>query len=237
MPLSDIIPPLALILKSDQLHDTQEQWEKISTWYWRCVFSQYFSGAPDSKVAKTVKEWLGNGSGGGWLSGEGKEPESMREFAYRTSLLDDVSRVDTALYRGVMSMLLAAGVKDWGKDKKLLRRVSWRDIEDHHIYPARFLEPYGIKGSAVNNIANRTPLLGATNKAIGKNAPHVYMKDVEVTGPRGLSEEALRQHCISAKLLATPFTENVYKDFRADRTRRLLAHIQELVGMPPLADD
>jgi hypothetical protein len=201
------------------------------------VFSQYFSGASESKVAKTVKEWLGNGSGNGWLSGDEREPESVREFTYRVSLLDDVSRVDTALYRGVMSMLLASDARDWGKDTRLLRRADWRDLEDHHIYPARFLASYSIKGSAVNNIANRTPLLKGTNNAIGYDAPHVYINNIDIVGPRGLSEDVLRQHCVSPALLAAPFSKDVYDEFIADRTRRLLERIQQLVGVAPLADD
>jgi hypothetical protein len=237
LPMADIIAPLALILKSEKFQDTQEQWGKISRWYWRSVFAQYFSGASDSKVAKTVKEWLGNGSGGGWLSGEGKEPESVREFSYRRTLLDDVSRVDTALYRGVMSMLLASDARDWGKEGKLLRRADWRDIQDHHIYPVRFLGPYGIKGNTVNNITNRTPLLSATNLAIGNDAPHVYLNNPDIVGTRGIPEEALRQHCASSAILITPFSKEVFEQFSRDRARRLLEHIGRLVEAEPLPDE
>lgn len=236
VPLADIIAPLALILTSDHFRDTREQWDKISRWYWRCVFSQYFSGSPDSKVAKTVKEWLGNGSGG-WLQGDEREPESVREFTYRSSLLDDVSRVDTALYRGVMSMLLANDTRDWGKDARLLRKSAWRDIEDHHIYPVRFLGPYGIKGNVVNNIANRTPLLRDTNKAIGNDAPHVYVNNIDIVGPKGLSDDTRKRHCVSGELLSKPFSRDGYDEFVKDRAARLLEHIQGLVGAAPLPDD
>lgn len=237
IPFVDIVAPLALILASDAFQDTRAQWEKITRWYWRCVFSQYFSGAADSKAAKTVKEWLGNGTSQGWLVSDEKPPESYRDFAYRHTLLDDVSRVDGALYRGVMSMLLAADATDWSTDGRPLRRVDWQSIQDHHIYPVQFLNPYNIKGNAVNNIANRTPILVSTNQAIGKSAPHVYLQNIDIVGLSGLSADTFRQHCASSSILLKPFTKDVYEEFVMDRRQRLLQHIQLLVGTPPLVEE
>lgn len=236
MPMADIVAPLALVLVSDKFRDSAEQWQKISRWYWRAVFSQFYSSSPDTKVARTVREFLGNGTPG-WLEDDGREPESVRDFSYRSTLLDDVSRIDAALYRGVMSMLLANDAADWGKDGRRLRSVNWQEIEDHHIYPVRFLGPYGIKGQAVNNIANRTPLFSTTNAAISNDAPHVYLENPAIVGGRGITVEVLQRHCVSRDLLKTPFSKEAYEVFLKDRKARLMALIKELVGTEPLADD
>ncbi len=145
--------------------------------------------------------------------------------------------MDSAVYRGVMSMLLMKKVCDFGKDNKCLVDVPWEEIEDHHIYPNRFLGPYGIKGETANNIANRTPILRSTNNAIKNDAPQVYLEKTEIVGAKGLRNDILEEHCIDPKIARTPFTKDVYERFIKSRTIRVLKLISELVGTEPIEDE
>ena len=205
--------------------------KRLDRWYWRSVFSQYYVSSTETKIGRTVRQWLGED---GWLEKQ-NEPESVREFVYRTSLLEDVSRVDNAIYRGVMSLLLARKVTDIGKDRQALISGPWEEIEDHHVYPKRFLGPYGIKGEAANNLANRTPILRATNGAIGNTAPHVYLADTRVVGADPLGP-TLQEHLIDEEIVRTPFTAQVFERFMSDRTSKILAAVANVVGAAPIAE-
>jgi hypothetical protein len=243
VPLVDMIPPMALILSSPKFKASAKGLEKLDKWYWRCVFSQYLISSTETKMARSVKEWT---SAGGWLDNDTNEPEAVRDFVYHSTILDGASRVDSAVYKGIMSLLLSRELKDFGKDsgkdfgKKGPARLDespWHLIEDHHIYPKGFLGPYGIKGDKANNIANRTPLLEKTNIAISNIAPHVYLADENLVGPRPQIENVLRQHCIPPSLVQQAFTEAVFQEFIKERTALLLKVIADNVKVEPLTSE
>jgi hypothetical protein len=180
----------------------------LDKWYWRSVFSQYYISATETKLQRTVRQWLSReGENEGWLDNPNNEPESVRDFSYRLTALEDVSRVDNAVYRGVMSLLLSKKIRDFGPSQKKLNAVPSEELEDHHIYPKRFLSPYGIKGEKVNNIANRTPLTRTTNGAIGNTAPHVYIIDAKVVGSEPI-EPVISEHLIDSTLIHKPYARH-----------------------------
>jgi hypothetical protein len=234
VPLVDMIAPLAVIISSKKFKRTIDQLDMLDKWYWRSVFSQYYISATETKIQRTVRQWLSReGESEGWLDNPKNEPDSVRDFTYRISILDDVSRIDNAIYRGIMSLLLSQNVRDFGPARKPLKSVPWEDIEDHHIYPKRFLGPYGLKGDIANNIANRTPLTRTTNSDIGNTAPHVYLTDRKIIGPEPIGP-ILEEHFINHKLALEPFTAEVYKRFLKDRSDRIIREIGNRVSVEPI---
>jgi hypothetical protein len=215
VPLVDMIAPMAVIISSEKFKRADEHLAMLDKWYWRSVFSQYYISATETKIQRTVRQWLSReGEREGWLDNPKNEPDSVRDFTYRVSILDDVSRIDNAIYRGVMSLLLARNIRDFGPTRKRAKSVPWEDIEDHYIYPKRFLGPYGLKGEKVNNIANRTPMTRTTNGEIGNTAPHVYLADRRIVGPQAI-EPVLTEHLMDPTLALEPFTSpNVCTNFR-----------------------
>jgi hypothetical protein len=236
VPFGDIIAPLAIILASDKFKQGVDGFRLLDKWYWRCVFSQYFISATETKIQRTVRQWLGQeGESEGWIDNRGQEPDAVKEFSYRTSILDDVSRVDNAVYRGVISLLLARKVRDLGAERKSLAAARWEEIEDHHIYPKGFLAPNGFRGEKVNNIANRTPLVRSTNSAIGNLAPHVYLANHEIVGDQPL-EDVLTEHLINPRIVLKEFSAELYEEFLASRKKEILATINAAVEADPIPD-
>ncbi len=236
VPLEDMIAPMAVIIASDKFRDTNEQLRMLDKWWWRSVFSQYYISAAETKMQRTVRQWLSReGENVGWLDNPNNEPDSVRDFTFRTSIVDDVSRIDNAVYRGVFSLLLSRRVRDFSTNRKTLVDVPWEEIEDHHIYPKQFLGPFGIKGNKVNNVANRTPLTRSTNGAIGKTAPHVYLADFKIVGREPVNP-VLLEHLIDPQLVLRPFTAELYNQFLADRTKKIVVAIGDAVDAVPLVD-
>lgn len=234
IPIPDMIAPLAVILSDDRFSGSEDDFDKLQKWYWRCVFSQYFSSSADTKAAKSVRDWLDDD---GWLASD-IEPDSVKNFTLSQHLLSDVCRSDNSVYRGVLSVLLTNPyIKDLGIENRLFKDVGASYIQDHHIYPARFLEPYGIKGDRVNTIINRTPLWCVTNLLLSNDAPHFYMRDlnrVSIGNPD--NSEVLKGHFIP-KVVLEPFTTQVYDTFIKDRENMLLNRIRQLVVVDELSDD
>lgn len=56
-------------------------------------------------------------------------------------------------------------------------RYSARDLEDHHIFPRKFLEN---KNVDVNKdiVLNRTLILSKTNRRISKKSPSTYIQEM-----------------------------------------------------------
>lgn len=146
-----------------------------------------------------------------------------------------MSRVDNAVYRGVISLLLARKVRDLGAERKSLAAARWEEIEDHHIYPKGFLAPNGFRGEKVNNIANRTPLVRSTNSAIGNLAPHVYLANHEIVGDQPL-EDVLTEHLINPRIVLKEFSAELYEEFLASRKKEILATINAAVEADPIPD-
>jgi hypothetical protein len=134
-----------------------------------------------------------------------------------------------------MSLLLSKKIHDFGPGRRELMAVPSDELEDHHIYPKRFLFPYGIKGEKVNNIANRTPITRATNSAIGNTAPHVYLSDRKVVGLEPI-ESTLAEHLIDSTLIHKPFSAEVFDQFVADRKKKILTAIGAAVHSEPIAE-
>jgi hypothetical protein len=236
VPLEDMIAPMAVIVASDKFKHTDDHLRMLDKWYWRSVFSQYYVSATETKIQRTVRQWISReGEREGWLDNLANEPDSVRDFSYHMSILDEVSRVDNAIYRGVISLLLSHSIRDFGRNRRNLAAVPWEDMEDHHIYPKQFLRPYGIKGERVNNIANRTLLARNTNQQIGNMAPHVYLADSRIVGPEPI-QPIVVGHLIDPDVIFTPFTEAVYDQFLSDRSKKIIDGIKEAVGAEPLAE-
>ncbi len=231
IPVADIIPTLAIILSSPNYVDSVENRSKLERWYWRAVFSEYFSSATDTKAARAAKEWTDPENG--WLVNDANAPTSVSGFELSKGILDGAARANNTVYRGVLCMLLSKGVLDFGKSRTPITLDLTSQIEDHHIYPKAFLSPYNIKGDLANTVLNRTPLLASTNKAIGNDAPHVYGQNQKTLGQK-LSRSDLEGHCISDEIFFTPFTEEIYKAFLENRKSQLMKEIANRVQVDPI---
>jgi hypothetical protein len=234
IPFLDCIPVLACILASEKFHDTDEQMRMITRWYWRTVFSGYFAGSSETKVIRSYKEILGDG---GWFENPDKQPEAVRDFGFRESILDDVFRVDSGIYRGILSLLLSSGLTDFGSRQERLSEIAWEAIDDHHIYPSKLLRSHGIKGGHANTILNRTPIHSITNQRIGDKAPDVYFHDKSIVGPNGISDAVLEQHAIPKQRIREQFSRGNYETFLEERKMEILIRIEEITASRTQPDE
>ena len=89
----------------------------------------------------------------------------------------------------------------------------------------------GIKRQRYNSIINKTPILPATNRSIGGNAPSEYIKII-LKKVNNLTEEELKarieSHCINYDALVS----DDFDTYFIDRAKKLLNLIEAAMGKP-----
>jgi len=108
-------------------------------------------------------------------------------------------------------------------------------IDDHHVFPAKFLEEKGITlARARDCVLNRTLIDRTTNQMIGDRAPSQYLADIRKTAGFPFNT-VLASHCLPTDD-ASPLWMDDYDAFLAWRQDRLWREIQEATGLTEAAD-
>lgn len=231
IPSIDVLSPLAVIV-SDIRFSRDLHSKKLLKLYWNLVFSLYLSGAPETKSSRIVREWRE-----AYRDSDSQLPEVIRNFSFSPDSLDDANK-NSSTYKGVLTMIIAEGARDFGIKRAPLRDSRDADVEDHHIYPQQFLRTFNIKGFPANSVLNRTPIFASTNRAISADAPHIYIANPAIVGDTGIDDMELSKHCISSPLLREEFSPALFTAFRKDRRIRLLKMISAVTGQDiPIEND
>jgi hypothetical protein len=225
---TDVIAPPSIIT-SDMQFSREIHMPRLTRLYWTLVFSLYLSGAPDTKSARIVREWFG-GEEAGYRDDADALPEAIRQFALSVEDLDEATKA-SAVYKGVMTLLISRGARDFGRERHILKEMSGSAIEDHHIFPQQFLRNHGIKGYIANSILNRTPILQETNRAISSDPPSKYFRDKNIIRDEPITDQILSEHALSRDVLDDVFTTESFNRFRYARRDKLRKIILESVGV------
>ena len=162
-------------------------------------------------------------------------PEAIRTFGFSADELDEATRA-SAIYKGLISLLVARGAKDFAPPRSHLRSAPGKEIEDHHIFPQQFLKNNGIKGYAANSILNRTPILASTNRAISADAPYTYLNSSIIVGDQPI-DELMKGHAIPSSAFSKEFAVDLYNQFRNERRALLVEMISQATGQEISAGD
>lgn len=238
LPYQTQIIPLAAILA-----DIGDEWEhdanrsKLARWYWSGVFGELYGSAVETRSAKDfveVPEWLRGGP----------EPTTVRDAIFRSDRLKTMRMRLSAAYKGLNSLLMLEGAKDFRSGQKFEQTVFFgENVDIHHIFPQNWCKEHGLKPAIYDSIINKTPLSFRTNRIIGGVAPSQYLVRLEKGNDGTLPispdrlDEFLRSHLIDPALLRT----DSFELFMEDRQRRLLKLIEAALGKEaysgPVAED
>ena len=232
LPYETMLPPLAAVLARVGNPKTAEagaQREKLKRWFWCAVFGQVYESASNSKSAKDTSELVS------WLQG-GAAPESITTFSFDPRALRDVTPRQRSIYRGVINLILGEGARDFHTQAVITGKLmTEQGIDDHHVFPAAYLEDQGIGTARVRDcVLNRTLIDRTTNQMIGRRAPSDYL--AEIRGVSGFPfEQVLASHHLPTDA-DSPLLKNNYEAFLAWRQNRLWRQIQHVTGVQIAAD-
>ena len=232
VPYQTMLPPLAAVLARSGSPKTAEagaQREKLKRWFWCAVFAQAYESSPNTKSAKDVAELTA------WLAG-GEAPESVGSFRFDPRTLRDVTPRQRSIYRGVINLILGGGARDFHTQAVITGKLMVDEgIDDHHVFPAAFLQRRGIALARVRDcVLNRTLIARTTNQMISDRAPSDYLAEIRDT-PGFPFEGVLGSHGLPTGL-ESPLLNDDYEAFLTWRQERLWRDIQRVTGVTDAAD-
>lgn len=198
--------------------------QNLARWYWCSVFGQTYEKAPNSQAAKDTVELLR------WLAG-GDEPESVRSFRFDPGLLRDTTGRQRALYRGTIGLILRHGPRDFHLRSRLDgEQIAARGVDDHHVFPQRYLEDRGVSPRLRNCVVNHTLIDRLTNIRIGMRAPSDYMAEIRDAHGAANFDELLCSHLLPAGE-QSPFWDDDFEGFLTWRQEALWREIQGVTSI------
>jgi hypothetical protein len=235
LPYQTMIAPLAAVLAKSGLPKTPlagAQRENIKRWFWCAVFGQAYESAANTRSAKDVVEMTA------WLRG-GSLPETVSSLRFDPKSLRDVTPRQRSIYRGMICLILGSGTgaRDFHSQAVITGKLMADEgIDDHHIFPANFLEKKkGITTSRARDcVLNRTLIDRTTNQMISDRAPSKYLADMRKQ-PGFPFDAVLKSHCLPTGA-TSPFWADDYDRFLAWREKRLWEEIQRVTGLAEATD-
>ncbi len=234
LPYQTMLPPLAAVLAKSGCPKTAEAGvhrERLKRWFWCAVFGQAYESAPNSRSAKDVTELVP------WFGG-GNPPETVAAFRFDPRALRDVTPRQRSIYRGIICLILGVGTgaRDFHTQAVITSKLmAVEGIDDHHIFPAAYLERNGLASVRLRDcVLNRTLIDRTTNQMINDRAPSEYLAEIRDT-PGFPFEAVLASHCLP-KEPDSPLMRNDYNAFLTWRQTLLWQEIQRITGVTSAAD-
>ena len=198
----------------------------LSRWYWCGILGEMYGGANETRYANDIEDVVDE-----VLQRPSQSRTVNSAFFSATRLLTLRTRLSAA-YKGIMALLYKAKCRDFMNDTTIDIVNSMLEAPDiHHIFPEAYCEKMGIKRQRYNSIINKTPILPATNRSIGGNAPSEYIKII-LKKVNNLTEEELKarieSHCINYDALVS----DDFDTYFIDRAKKLLNLIEAAMGKP-----
>lgn len=198
----------------------------LSKWYWCGILGEMYGGANETRYANDIEDVVDE------VFGRPNPARTVNSAFFASTRLLTLQTRLSAAYKGIMALLYKEKCRDFMNDTTIDIVNSMLESPDiHHIFPEAYCVKQGIKRQRYNSIVNKTPILPATNRSIGGNAPSEYTKTI-LKKVSGLTEAELKEriesHCVDYDAL-------IRDDFDAyfvDRAKKLLGLIEKAMGKP-----
>ena len=220
-----IIPLAAICAALGRKKCNEANTVKILTkWYWCGILGEMYGGANETRYANDIEDVIDE------VNGEASQNRTINAaFFSSTRLLTLQSRLSAA-YKGIMALLYKEKCRDFMNDTTIDIVNSMIESPDiHHIFPEAYCEKTGIKRQKYNSVVNKTPILPATNRAIGGNAPSLYTKNI-LKKVDELDADELKARIESHKVNYDALISDDFDTYFVDRAKELLNLIEAAMG-------
>lgn len=219
---SQIVPLAAILAELDDRWEFDAVRTKLAQWYWCGVFGELYGGAIETRFAKDLVDVLA------WIAGAA-EPATVKDAAFRAERLDTMTSRLSAAYKGVHTLLMQKGARDFRSGQPFNQASYFEESVDiHHIFPRAWCDNAMIARARYDTIINKTPLSYKTNRAIGGDAPSQYLSNLSAHG--GVSDAAIDDHLRSHLIDPQTLRNNDFDGFISLRREALLTLIERAMG-------
>lgn len=223
LPQQSMLLPIAdqfLLDPNSRLSDAN-----MKRWFYTVGLQIDYYGGVNSYVARDCKalyEWAADPIG--------KKPASVKslnsQYINQLDLKQAMTREGSILGTTIMALLVADGAKDWATGQKGIQQLPG-EIEFHHMVPDKALKNFFKLKTERLQIANFTPIMAATNAALGDTDPGVV-----VTNLGGDANAILATHHVDPRVLGIAATNvQAFDALLIDREIKLKKFIIGSLGL------
>ena len=198
---------------------------KIGRWFWCGILGELYGGASETRFVRDIEQVPA------WALGDGSvpTPNTVNDATFVESRLHSLRTRQAAAYKGIYSLIVGNGARDWMEGKQF-DKVEYVNlaVDVHHIFPQKWCETNNIDDERRESIVNKTPLSARTNRTIGGAAPSSYVqvleKRAQIEG--AYLDELLITHCVSPGHLRA----NDFDEFFISRRDQLCQLVEAAMG-------
>jgi hypothetical protein len=199
--------------------------DRVGRWFWCSVFGQRYESAPNSQAATDYSDVIG------WVK-DGKIPETIATFRFDPALLRDTTVRQRAIYRGTLALVFRNQSRDFHSHKPLTQEViSENHIDDHHIFPDKYLDQRNIPPRQRDCVLNHTYIDRETNQRINARPPSDYMNEIQEARGDEKFHELLNSHLLPIGPQASIFTNDDFYAFIEWRQQKIFEEIKKVTGL------
>ena len=151
----------------------------LAKWFWCGIMGEMYGGANETRYATDIEDVVAD------IQGKDSQNRTINAAYFSATRLLSLQTRNSAAYKGIMALVYREQCHDFMQGITMDIVKSMDESPDiHHIFPEAYCKKMGLDKSKWNSIVNKTPLLPASNRQIGGDAPSVYsgniMKKAEI---------------------------------------------------------
>ena len=151
----------------------------LAKWFWCGIMGEMYGGANETRYATDIEDVVAE------IKGKDSQNRTINAAYFSVTRLLSLQTRNSAAYKGIMALVYREQCRDFMQGITMDIVKSMDESPDiHHIFPEAYCKKMGLDKTKWNSIVNKTPLLPASNRQIGGDAPSVYsgniMKKVEI---------------------------------------------------------
>lgn len=220
-----LVPLAAIKVVMGHTADLLGPRERLVRWFWCGILGELYGGAIETRFVRDLEQvpsWAQEDPGA-------ETPRTIQDAVFVESRLHSLRTRGAAAYKGIYSLLLANGARDWMEDKAL-DKVQYASLKTdvHHIFPQHWCGVNGIDDERRESIVNKTAISKRTNQSIGGSAPSKYLAAIEAKAhiTPDMLDSLLGSHLVPAAALRS----DDFDGFFVERRERLCQLIEHAMG-------
>ena len=145
----------------------------LAKWFWCGILGEMYGGANETRYATDIEDVVAE------IQGNESQNRTINAAYLSATRLLSLQTRNSAAYKGIMALVYREQCRDFMQGTTMDIVKSMDESPDiHHIFPEAYCKKMRFDKNKWNSIVNKTPLLPASNRQIGGDAPSVYSKNI-----------------------------------------------------------
>lgn len=195
----------------------------LAKWFWCGIMGEMYGGANETRYATDIEDVVAE------IQGKESQNRTINAAYFSATRLLSLQTRNSAAYKGIMALVYREQCRDFMQGITMDIVKSMDESPDiHHIFPEAYCKKMGLDKTKWNSIVNKTPLLPASNRQIGGDAPSVY--SVNIMKKAEIDEAELRFRIESHLVNYDYLTADDFDHYFIARAKAILKVIEAAMG-------